>query len=216
MKMINYFLLLHRHKNLSFKRKSDYKRNLIITAMLIVFSALPLMMLFITVSKEDFETLSVFLVPAIIMLDFSIRFFLKKNAGAAIIPYLTLPIPRKTLILYIILSDLPRFWIWGCGLIYSLVLYYCGVLTFLTAITLLFFILLNNYLITFVKALMGEYALLIYPVCLGSILIILFITNLLNPIVVFTILTFAVLSLVMALFFTLKENLYKELNRIAL
>jgi hypothetical protein len=184
--------------------------------MLIVFSALPLMMLFITVSKEDFETLSVFLVPAIIMLDFSIRFFLKKNAGAAIIPYLTLPIPRKTLILYIILSDLPRFWIWGCGLIYSLVLYYCGVLTFLTAITLLFFILLNNYLITFVKALMGEYALLIYPVCLGSILIILFITNLLNPIVVFTILTFAVLSLVMALFFTLKENLYKELNRIAL
>jgi hypothetical protein len=184
--------------------------------MLIAFSALSLMMLFLTIPKEDFETLSVFLVPAIIILDFSIRFFLKKNVGAAIIPYLTLPIPRKTLILYIVLSDLPRFWIWGCWLIYSLILYYCGVLTFLTAITLLFFILLNNYLIAWVKAWMGGYALLIYPICLGFIFTILLIVNLLNSIVAFTILIFAVLSLVTALFFTLKENLYKELNRVAL
>jgi hypothetical protein len=168
------------------------------------------------IPKEDFETFAVFLVPAIIILDFSLRFFLKKNASVAIVPYLALPIPRKILILYIILSDLLSFWIWGCGLFYSLILYYCGILTFPTAITLLFFILLNNYLIALVKALTGGYAFLIYPVCLVFILIMLFITNLLNPIFAFTILTFAVLSLTVTLFFTLQENLYKELNRIAL
>jgi hypothetical protein len=167
-------------------------------------------------TKEDLETLSIFLVPGIIILDFSIRFFLKQNVGAAIVPYLTLPIPRKTLILYIILSDLPRFWIWGCGLIYSLILCYCGALTFLATITLLFFILLNNYLIAFVKALMGGYALLIYPFCLGFILVILLVVNSLNPIFAFAILTFAVLFWITVLFFTLKENLYKELNSIAL
>ncbi|GHT09545.1 hypothetical protein FACS189426_08290 [Bacteroidia bacterium] len=214
--MIYYFLLLNKHKNLSLKRKSDYKRNLIITAMLMVFSVMYLILLFVAVPKGDFETLSVFLVPAIIILDFSLRFFLKKNADAAIVPYLTLPIPRKTLILYIILSDLPRFWIWGCGLIYCLILCYCGVLTVLTTITLLFFILLNNYLIAFLKALMGGYALVVYPVCLGFIMVIMLVVNSLSQIFAITILTFAVLSLVIALFFTLKENLYKELNRIAL
>jgi hypothetical protein len=175
-----------------------------------------LMSVFVTLTKDDLETFSVFFVPAILILDFSIRFFLKKNADAAIVSYLTLPIPRKTLILYIILSDLAHFWIWGCWLIYSLILCYCGVLTFLTAITILFFISLNNYLITLVKAWLGGYALLIYPVCLGFILTILLVLNLLNQIIVFTILTFAILSLVTALFFTLKENLYKELNRTAL
>jgi hypothetical protein len=214
--MIYNFLLLNKHKNLSIKRKSDYKRNLIITAMLIVFSVLPLMMMLVTFTKEDFEAFSIFWVPAIIILDFSIRFFLKKNVSAALFPYLTLPIPRKTLILYIILSDLSRFWIWGCWLIYSSILCYCGALTFQTAITLLFFILLNNYLIALVKALIGGYALIIYPICLGFILIMLFIIVSLNPIFACIILISVVLSLVTALFFTLKENLYQELNCIAL
>jgi hypothetical protein len=181
-----------------------------------VFSVLPLIALFVTVLKENFETFVVFFVPAIIVLDFSLRFFLKKNASAAIFSYLALPIPRKTLILYIILSDLLDFWIWGYGLIYGLILCYCGVLTFWTAVTVLFFILLNNYLINLAKVWLGGYALVSYPVCLGLISIILFVTNLLNPIVVWVILTFAVLVLLTALFFTLKENLYKELNRFAL
>jgi hypothetical protein len=184
--------------------------------MLTVFSLLPLILLFVTVSKEDFEAFSVFFVPATVVLDFSLRFFLKKNVSAAIFPYLTLPIPYKTLILYIILSDLLHFWIWGLGLIYGIILCYCGVLTFWIAVIVLFFILLNNYLIALIKALIGGYAILIYPVCLGLIFIILFITNLLNPIFTFTILAFAVLLLATVLFFMLKENLHKELNRIAL
>jgi hypothetical protein len=214
--MIYYFLLLNKHKNLALKRKSDYKRNLIITAILIGVSVMLLSSLFVTVSKEDFEYFSDFAIPAIIILDFSLRFFLKKNASAVIIPYLTLPIPRKTLILYMILSDLPSFWIWGCGLIYGIILCYCGVLTFWTTIILLFFILLNNYLTAFVKALIDGYAILSYPICLGFILVILLIIKILNPIFVVSTIAFAVFFLVVALLFTLKENLYEELNRCAL
>jgi hypothetical protein len=212
--MFHYFLLLNKHKNLSLKRKSDYKRNLIITAMSIIFSIIP-MLFFILFSKENFEAFSAFCMLAIINLDFSLRFFLKKNASAAIVPYLVLPIPRKMLILYIILSELQRFWTWGCGLIYSIVLYYCGVLTFPNMIILLFFILLNNYLIVLVKALIGGYAILTYPICLGFV-IILSLASLLNPVFTISILIFALLSLLIALFFTLKENLYKELERCAL
>ena len=215
--MIYYFLLLNKHKNLSLKRKPDYKRNLIITVLLIVFSIiLLLMMLLVTDTKEDFGTFSVFCVPVIIILDFSLRFFLKKNASAAIVSYLTLPIPRKILISYMILSDLSHFWIWGCTLIYGVILAYCGVLTFWTAMILLFFILLNNYLIVFVKALMGGYVILTYPVCLGFVLVVLLINSLLSPVVMISIIVFVVLFLVATLFIALERNLYKELNRIAL
>ena len=214
--MTYYFLLLNKHKNLSLRRKLDYKRNLITTAMSIVFSIIPLIMMCILLLKEDIETFSVFLMPAIIIFDFSLRFFLKKNTSAPIVPYLTLPIPRRTLILYIILSDLPHFWIWGCGLIYGVILWYCGVLMFWNTITLLFFILLNNYLTTFVKALMSGYAILTYPICLGFVFVILLIAGLLSPVFVILIITFVVFSLVVALFFTLQNNLYKELNRVAL
>ena len=215
--MIYYFLLLNKHKNLSLKRKPDYKRNLIITVLIIVFSIIPLlMMLLVTDTKEDFETFSIFCIPVIIILDFSLRFFLKKNASAAIVPYLTLPISRKNLILYMILSDLLRFWIWGCTLIYGVILAYCGVLTFWIAMTLLFFILLNNYLIVFVKALMGGYAILTYPVWLGLVLVVLLIDSLLSPVFMISIIVVIVLFLVATLFFTLERNLYKELNCIAL
>jgi hypothetical protein len=214
--MIYYFLLLNKHKKISLQRESDYKRNVIIVAMLIGFSVMLLSSLFATFSKEDFEYFSDFVIPAIIISDFSLRFFLKKNASAAIVPYYTLPIPRKTLILYLVLSDLPRFWIWGCGLIYGIIFCYCGVLTFWTAITLLFFILLNNYLIALIKALMGGYAILTYPICLGFIVVILLITNLLSPVFAISTFAFVIFVLVIALFFTLKENLYKELNRYAL
>ena len=198
------------------RRKSDYKRNLTIAVMLIVFLIIPLISLLVTFSKEDIEIYSAFLFPIILALDLSLRFFFKKNTSAAIIPYLTLPIPRKTMILYIILSDLPRFWIWGCGLIYSIILYYCGVLTFLTAVALLLLILLNNYLVAFVKALIGSYAILTYPICLGLVFVILFIAEFLNPVIMISIISFSLLFFIIALFFTLGENLHKELNSIAL
>jgi len=214
--MFYYFLLLNKHKNLSLRRNSNNKRNLIITASIIIFSIVALILLLVPFTKEDFKTISVFIIPIIVVLDFSFWFFLKKNLGMAIFPYLTLPIPRRTLILYIVFSDLLRFRIWGCWMIYCIIVYYCGVLTFLNTITLLFFIFLNNYLIAFVKALIGSYAILIYPICLGVVLFFLLIVNLLNPLLVISTIAFAVFSLIVTLFFTLKENLIKELNSIAL
>ena len=214
--MIYYFLLLNKHKNLSFKRKSDYERNKLIKFGLIFFSILPLILLFIPTSKEDIEIFSAFLLPVLLILDLSFRFLFKKNLNAAIFPYLTMPIARKTLILYMIFSDLPRFWIWGCFLIYGIILWYCGVLIFPIAITLLFLILLNNYLITFIKALIGGYAILTYPVCLILIFGILLMLHFLNPFIVIPIIAVLVVVAVTALFFTLEENLHEELNLIAL
>jgi hypothetical protein len=141
---------------------------------------------------------------------------LKKNACAAIVPYLTLPIPRKTLIWYVIVSDLISFWIWGCGLIYGIILAYCGILTFWNVILLLMFILMNNYLTAFVKALTGGYALLIYPVCLLFVFILLLFANLFNPVLKFMYLVLILHFFVRALFLALRRNLYKELNYIAL
>jgi len=214
--MIHHFLLLNKHKNLSLKRRLDYKRNLFITVMLIIFSIIPFLLLFVMLSKEDIKIFSAFLLPVLLVLDLTLRFVLKRNTSAAIVPYLTLPIPNRALILYIIFSDLSNFWIWGCGLIYGTILYYCDVLTFLTAIILLLFILLNNYFVAFIKALIDNYAILVYPFCLGFILVLLFIFDFLSPVTVISIIAFSLLLFVVALFFTLKENLYKELSRIAL
>ena len=211
--MIHYFRIFNKHKNLSLRRKSDDKQNRIITAGVMIVALFLFTSLFVQFLKEDVEAFSMFVLPAIVLVDFSIRFFFKKNTSAAIVPYLTLPIPRKTLIFYMILSDLQSFWIWDCWLIAGIILYSCGVLTFWTAITALFFILLNNYLIYFVKALMDGYAILTYPFCLGFVLLLLLIFN---PLFVISILSLIVLSLIAALFFVLQENLYKELNRIAL
>ena len=215
--MFNYFLLLSKHKNLSLKRTLDYKRNLIITVGLIIFSQMFLIPLFAVLPKEDIKKLfPVFLIPVIIIIDFSLRFFLKKNANAGIIPYFVFPIPRKVLIFYIILSDLQRCWIWGTILIYGIFLYCFDSLTCWNTIVLLLFILLNNYFIFFVKALLGGYAILTYPICLGFIFIFLLITNLLSHIFAVTIISVTVFSFVVTLFFTLKENIYEELNSIAL
>lgn len=213
---MTYFFLFNRHKNLSLKRKSDYKKNFKIITLLSVFSVLLLTLLFASFPKEDIKTLSAFLVSAIIILDFSLRFFFKKNASAAIIPYLTLPIPRKAFIFWIIASDLMSFWIWGCALIYDIILYYCRILTLWNVVMLLFFIFMNNYLIAFVKTLIGGYAILTYPVCAGFIFVILLIAGLLSPVFVCFIIAAIVFSIIVALFFTLKENLHKELDSIAL
>jgi len=214
--MIYYFLLLNKHKNLSLKRKVDYKKNLLIIVLLIIFSIMFFLLFLAVFSKEDIEAFSIFLLPIIVIIDLSLRFFLKKNTSAVIISYLTLPIPCKTLISYIIFSDLLRFWIWGCGLIYSIILYYCNVITFLTVITLLLFVLLNNYLIVLIKALIEEYAILTYPIWLGFIFVLLLITEFLNPVICISIFIFLIISIVTVLFLILKENLRNELNRIAL
>jgi hypothetical protein len=214
--MTHYLFVLNKHKNLALRRKSDYKRNLMIAGAFVVFLILFFKILFAPLSEKYFNCFSVFIFPTIIVLDFSLRFFLKENTSAAILSYLTLPIPRKYLILYIILSDMLCFWGWGCALIYGIILWNFGVLTFWPAITFCMFILLNNYLIAFVKALMGNYAILIYLICIGFVFFLFLVIHLLNPIVEFTIMAILLLSLIVSLFFTLRENLYKELNRFAL
>jgi hypothetical protein len=175
-----------------------------------------LMPILVSLPKENFERFLFLILPTIIVLDFSLRFFVKKNATIVIIPYLTLPIPRKTLILYMILSDLQRFWIWGCGLIYVGVLYYYGVLTSKNVILLLFFILLNNYFARLVQTVFGGFAVLVYPICLGFIVFLLLIANLLSIWVTISMIVFSLLTLVVLLFYVLNDNLYKELNRVAL
>ena len=213
---MTYFLLLNKHRNLSLKRKSDYKRSLTIFVALIFMSIMMLSVLLMLYSKEDFLQFSTLVLPVIVILDLSLRFFLKKNASAAIFPYLTLPIPHKALIWYIVLSDLQSFWIGGCWLIYGITLWFCGALTFLTAIKLLLFILVNNYTIAFVKAFAGNFALLVFPLCLVFALILLFLAGLLNPIIAFIILILVLFIMIFAMFFTLEENLYNELNRFSI
>ncbi|MDR2854460.1 MAG: hypothetical protein LBV31_04075, partial [Prevotellaceae bacterium] len=85
--MINYLLLLNNHRNLSSKRKSDYKHSLITALMLGFAVALPVSLVLDKASKEDIESLAIFVFPMIIILDFSLRFFLKSNASAPVFPY---------------------------------------------------------------------------------------------------------------------------------
>ncbi|MDR1654276.1 MAG: hypothetical protein LBS01_11660, partial [Prevotellaceae bacterium] len=140
---MNYFLLLNRHKNIARKRQADYKRNLIVVVALIFSIIFVAGMLFAPLPEEDLENFAPFLLPALVFFDFSVRFVIKKNAGAGIFPYLTLPVPRKSLIWHIVLADLQSLWIWGCWLIYCVISGFCGVLTFWAATELLFLILIN-------------------------------------------------------------------------
>lgn len=210
--MLYYFIILHKHKNLFLKRKKDYKRDLIM-----IFSFTLLFSIFlITLPKEIYEFFSPYLLPAVIILDFTFRIIIKKNASSAVFPYLALPIPRKVLMQYIILSDLLQFWIWSIFLVYCIALVFFGIFSFKNVSVLLLFVLTNNYLVSFLKTLIGDYALLIYPLCLFFIGLLLFLTNILNFSFSLIIITLTLLSSIVALYFTLKENLYKELNRFAL
>lgn len=115
-----------------------------------------------------------------------------------------------------VLSDLFNFWIWSCVLIYGIILWYCGVFTLETAIILLFFVFFNNYLTALVKALTSSYAIFTYPICAGLMFLMFLVINSLNQLFGLGIIIFAISSLITALFFTLKENLYEELNHLAL
>jgi hypothetical protein len=189
---------------------------------MIVFISLLLFLLFlvclllISIPECDFEGIAPFAFPVLLILDFSLRFLLKKNTSAAILPYLCLPVQRRILILYMILSDMQRVWIWGCWLLYGITLYMCGTLTLINAPTLLFMLLFNNSLIAFVKTLVKGYAVLTYPVCLIPVCMLLFIISVLVPLWSVFISFVAVCSVTWMLYHVLKEDLYDDLNRTAL
>ncbi|MDR2679780.1 MAG: hypothetical protein LBC47_03110 [Tannerella sp.] len=214
--MLQYLRIINGQMLLSAKRKSGHKRELMILLMLVSALLMPLYLVIDTLSEEDLSGIAAFVLPALILFDFSVRSYLKKPARAAVFPYLCLPVPRKALILYMILSDLRQFWVWGCWLLYGIVLGLCGTLTFAGAVTLLFLLLFNNYLTAFVKALLKGYAVLLYPVCLGFVCLILFVISLLNPFFDVAVSFFLMLSMMVMLYYLLKEDLYDELNRIAL
>lgn len=133
-----------------------------------------------------------------------------------IFPYLTLPIPRKTLLNFIVVSDLRKFSVWGIVLIYCAILLLFDAFAFWNVVFLLLFTLLNNYLIAFIKTQFGTYSLLIYPVCFTFVGGMLFLAHLLNPVFTFSLLAIALYGSFAALHYSLKEKLHEELNRFAL
>jgi len=150
------------------------------------------------------------------MLDFLFRFLAKKSSNAMIFPYLTLPIPRNTLLRCVVVSDLKKFGVWGIVLIYCAVLLVFGVFTFWNVIFLFSFVLLNNYLIALLKTQFGAYSFLLYPLCFVFVGGMLFIAHFLNPIFIFLLLAVSVYGLLSGFYYSLKEKLYDELNRFAL
>lgn len=214
--MFKDFLLLCRHKNIALKRSPDFKKTFIIVIVSCISFALFLAVVSVVFTREYLMKFAYYALPILVLIDIFLRFFFKKNSSIAIFTYLTLPIQRKLLIIYIVLADLLRLWVWYCWLIYLVILFLCGSLTVLNAIILLLLILLNNYLTAFIKTLLGGYAVLAYPLCLGFVCFTLFAIYFLNPFFAVAILLIIVISLSIALFYTLKENLLDELNRFAL
>ena len=178
--MLKYFCLLNHHKSLSLKRKADYQRGIIIAVVVTLSLIMILRVILVAFSKDIFIEMSGSIIPILVIIDFSIRFFIKKNASSNIFPYLTLPIPRKVLLWNLVLSDWQSFWMLGCWGIYSIIIYFCGIFNVRNLITVLLFVVLNNYLAAFVKALTGGYSPLLFPVCVFLVCIMLFISIFLN------------------------------------
>jgi|GEM_PF-5101848 len=211
-----FYKTLFQHKKFSLKRKTDDRQRqrgiaVFLCALVVSFGLLLFPML-----MEHTEIISVFVLSVLIMLDFLFRFFIKKSSSALIFPYLTLPIPRKTLLRFIVISDLRKFGVWGIVLIYYAVLLLFGVFTFWNVVLLFLFVLLSNYLIALLKTQFGAYSLLLYPLCFVFVGGMLFIAHFFNPIFMFLLLAVSVYASLAGLYYSLKEKLYDELNRFAL
>ena len=211
-----FYKTLFQHKKNSSKRKTDDRRRQIGVVVFLCTFAVLFGLMFFPLLKESAEVISVFIFPALIMLDFLFRYFIKKSSSAMIFPYLTLPIPRNTLLRFMIVSDLQKFGVWGAVLIYYAVLLFFSSFTFWNVVLLLLFVLLNNYLIALLKTQFGAYSLLLYPLCFMFIGGMLFIAHFLNSIVMFLLLAISIYSSLAGLYYSLKEKLYDELNRFAL
>ena len=214
--MSNHFQLLSKHRSLSLKRKTSDKQRQIGVLVSVCLFVIPFGIVFFPLLMENAELISPFVLPTLIVLDFLLRFFIRKGSSAMIFPYLTLPIPRRTLLYFIIVSDLRKFSIWGIMLIYCGALLFFNAFTFWNIVFLCLFILFNNYLIAFVKVQFGVFSLLLYPICLAFVGGILFLGHLLNPLFAFPLLAIVLYGSVASLYHSLKEKLYVELNRFAL
>ena len=211
-----FYKTLFRHKKLSSRQKTDDRQRQRGVALFLCASVVSLGLMLFPLLKENTEVISTFVLSALIMLDFLFRFFIKKSSSAMIFPYLTLPIPRNTLLRFVVLADLQKFSVWGIVLIYCAVLLIFNVFTFWNVVFLFLFVLLNNYLIALLKTQFGAYSFLLYPLCFVFIGGMLFIAHFLNSIFMFLLLAVSVYALLAGFYYSLKEKLYDELNRFAL
>jgi hypothetical protein len=201
------------------KRKQSFKQDLIIRA--VILTGILLMIVY-TLQFIHLCDLSIvnFIFPALLTVDFCLRFLFKSNQSVGILPYLCLPIKKRTLISYIVIADLLRLWIWGCFFIYLFVLHQSGYFSYcnhvvLSCITLLIIVLCNNYLIYLIKTFMKGYDLFIFPFCLVVFVIIQFLLFNSNTVKILF-LSCGLLVLVIAILNKmLVNNLYKELNEFA-
>ena len=210
-----FYKVLFQHKKLSSRQKTDDRQRQKGVAIFLCAFVVSLGLMLFPLLKENTEVISTFVLSALVILDFSFRFFIKKNSSAMIFPYLTLPIARKILLRFIVVSDLQKFGVWGIVLIYCAVLLLFSVFTFWSVVFLFLFVLLNNYLIALLKTQFGAYSLLLYPLCFVFISVMLFIAHFLNPIFMFLLLAVSVYALLAGFYYSLKEKLYDELNRFA-
>jgi hypothetical protein len=163
-----------------------------------------------------------YILPLFLLMDFCIRFLFKGNSTTGIFSYLCLPIRKKILISYILISDFLSVWIWGCLFAYFFIFYQCScffandqlsVLT--TSIAFFIFILCNNYLVYLIKAFLKGFAILLFPVCLGLVVCIQLLFLNLNSIIGLIFSCILLFAIIIILRNILKYDLYKELNNFA-
>ncbi|HPW71789.1 MAG TPA: hypothetical protein PK026_08405 [Bacteroides graminisolvens] len=185
-------------------------------AILKIASTIFFIIVWILIYSSDLEikeiSVGIDIYPLIIILDFSMRSFFKKKPTLGILPYLCLPIKRKTLLLYIIFSALQSISIWAPLFFYTLVIYIYQNFNIINYVVFLNFILLNNYTATLVNTLANEYMLLLFPFALVFIATVLLFVGLVNPVLKIIIIFSAILLIIVLLYFVLKENIYRELD----
>jgi hypothetical protein len=136
------------------------------------------------------------------------------------LPYLCSPIKKQILITYILFSDLTSIWVWGCFLLYPIILckysYFSHCQNAVIACTaFLILLLVNNYLVYMIKALTKCYYLLLFPVCLAVYIFFqAYIFNM-NQIILLFLSGVLLVVVIVILNKLLRRNLYKELNEFA-
>ena len=212
---IKTFKLLSEHRKLSKKRKADDKYAKIAVAVFVVIVVAIAGVWIFPILIENAEIISPVMLSILVIWDFLFRFFSKKHSSSMIFPYLTLPIPRKTLLRFAVLSELYKFGFWGVALIYLAILVFFSAFTFWNVVFLLLFLLLNNYLTAFTNTQFGKYSIFLLPFCFVPVGGLLLLAHFL-PIFTTLLLAVAIYGSLTALYYSLKEKLFEELNSSAL
>jgi hypothetical protein len=213
---IHHLSILNQHKWLSIKRQQSFKQDLIIRLVVLTVIVLIIVYALQFIRLCDLSIVN-FIFSILLTTDFCLRFLFKSNQSVGILPYLCLPVKKRTLISYIVIADLLRLWIWGCLLIYLFVLHQSGYFSYckhvvLTSITLLIIVLCNNYIVYLIKIFMKGYDLLLFPFCLIFCIAIHFLLFNSHPVKILFLACVLLVLIITVLSKMLRDNLYKELN----